>query len=638
MCGIVGTMQFGVPTTPAYNQSALYLTTCLLKASETRGKDATGIAALFEDGNFFVQKMAISSTEFVGRSGGKPDDYEGLLAFIRNYTQAPLRCIIGHCRKKSVGALNNTDNHPIKTGNILGVHNGTLKNDDEIFKNLSCERDGEVDSEAIFRLLEFFTNECKDPFTLDSLEEVCKRLEGTFSFLGFNANNPYQVVSARDGRPAEYCLIKPLGMVLVASEKKFIDLALYSYNEFARLFPTGNEQTEFVKLRQSDVEHMSLADNTMVIFDLTKNVTSETKLSDLYVTRKIPYLVDRMWKVASNIYNSGFGTNRFNNTTSTVDTTVEKKNTTQQNTQSQNTTTTSTETSTETTSTNNKKFTGRIWNSNLNKFVKEFGKKHLVVNGTVLDTERQELMTLSNAHVNAIKDTDEYDAAMKNTSEIKKTADQLAIGLTCVGADYPVEEYSTGENVKFTDKSPDVKQTTILKPNHSAGKAIIEMKQGIERGKKAIAGDLEAKESVILAAKNLKKFQDDIEIADFLGIGLTSLEELPPSALANRLIKKLFGKYFIEGWMDCYNKAQSRNNTLTDKLTRAEAHVRTLKTLQLGIIKEMTPTTEENLNIVAETARTLAETDKLSKETMQEIFSTGDFRESEVLRRIVTAL
>ena len=52
----------------------------------------------------------------------------------------------------------------------------------------------------------------------------------------------------------------------------------------------------------------------------------------------------------------------------------------------------------------------------------------------------------------------------------------------------------------------------------------------------------------------------------------------------------------------------------------------------------MAPATAENLNIAAETARALSDAGKISKDVMQEVFSVGDFRESELLRRIVTAL
>lgn len=642
MCGIIGVLRFGEPTTPSYNASALYLATSLLEASEARGKDATGITALFDDGNFFVQKMAISATEFCARAGGKPDDYEGLLAVLRGYSKAQLRCILGHCRKKSVGALDNTDNHPIKAGNILGVHNGTLKNDAEIFKNLDCQRDGEVDSEAIFRLLQFFTNDCADAFTIDAVKETCKRLEGTFSFLAFNANNPYQVVSARDGRPAEYCLIKPLGMVLIASEKKFIERALYSYSKLARLFPTGNEQTALVSLKQSDVEHETLVTDTIAIFDLTRTVTAETKLSDLYDTCKIPFLIDRLWKSSTtSVYtgNNSYGTGNHSNNAVTTNNYEGKKNTTQEY-----TTLTTGKTTTEVTAC--KETTGRVWNNTLNKFVVSFGKREVVQSGVVINTETKKVTSLIESHIEIIKDAKDLNAVRTGItdSEVKKTTGTVGKCLLDFSSSYPVEDFSNGEAVEIIDASPDIpiQQITMLEKidKSDTEKAIVEMKRGIKKGKQSVAGELGATEAATIAAKAIEKFESDLAVADFMSIDESSLFELSPKAIANRLIRRLFAKFFVQGWLDCYKSINTTpiNDDIPEKLERAEKHVRILKVLQTSLIQELTTDDPQTLRIITETAKTLAETSELSREAMQAIFSTGDIRKSSILRYIVASL
>lgn len=634
MCGIVGVLRFGEPAAPSYNTSAFYLATALLEASESRGKDATGVTALFDDGNFFVQKMAISATEFVGRTGGKPDDYEGLLALLRGYTKAPFRCLLGHCRKKSAGALNNTDNHPIKAGNILGVHNGTLKNDDVIFKKLDCKRDGKVDSEAIFRLLQFFTHDCADPFTMDAVEETCKRLEGTFSFLAFNANNPYQVVSARDGRPAEYCLVKPLGLVLIASEKKFIDLALYNYNKLAKLFPTGNEETTFVPLTKSDVEHATLAVDTMAIFDMTKEIGADTKIEELYTTRKMPFMVDRIWKsTITTTYNGNtYGTNRNTTVNKTAAKTQDKKTSTTQTGQKQGAAST---VGTDSSNTTANEDTGRVWNSSLNKFVNRFGKKSIVVEGVIINTETKSVTDLVEGHLNISKDAEELAKRRKET-EVKKTAEDVANNIEDAEVKTPVEDFSTGESVSFVDLSPKQPVNTKTSTNKCTdGKEIVKMKQGIEKGKNAVAGELGAKEAAIDAAKNLRKFKSASEVAEFLDIDEVTLEELPSEAMANRLIKRLFNQFYTQGWLTCYE------NKDTEKLDKAEKHLRVLKNLQTGLIQELADAEEDDektLTIVAETARTLSESGELSKSVLQNIFSTGDIRKSAVLRRMITAL
>ena len=55
---------------------------------------------------------------------------------------------------------NNLNNHPITAKNVVGVHNGMVYNDDELFKKYSdekyIERAGQVDSEAFFRFIDYF--------------------------------------------------------------------------------------------------------------------------------------------------------------------------------------------------------------------------------------------------------------------------------------------------------------------------------------------------------------------------------------------------------------------------------------------------------------------------------------------------
>jgi glutamine phosphoribosylpyrophosphate amidotransferase len=51
----------------------------------------------------------------------------------------------------------NTNNHPIIAGRVIGVHNGIINNDDALFSKYAnrIERAGQVDSEIIFRLIDY---------------------------------------------------------------------------------------------------------------------------------------------------------------------------------------------------------------------------------------------------------------------------------------------------------------------------------------------------------------------------------------------------------------------------------------------------------------------------------------------------
>ena len=70
--------------------------------------------------------------------------------------------LLGHTRWRTRGDPgNNANNHPIRAGDIVGTHNGTLYNADALFRRLRLPRFAEVDSEVIFRMAQRCTTEGK---------------------------------------------------------------------------------------------------------------------------------------------------------------------------------------------------------------------------------------------------------------------------------------------------------------------------------------------------------------------------------------------------------------------------------------------------------------------------------------------
>ncbi|RLI56709.1 MAG: hypothetical protein DRO87_07795, partial [Candidatus Thorarchaeota archaeon] len=168
MCGIVGAFAFGEPDADKEmekirQEAIIFMTTELLQQTQTRGEDATGVATLFNNGMYIGLKSGEKAVNFISTRGGKETDYEGYVKIWRSKVfnkKHPkyARIHVGHCRKSSVGnSFNNDNNHPIVVDPIIGIHNGTLKNHEIIFKKLDCERTGDVDSEAIMRLVHFYT-------------------------------------------------------------------------------------------------------------------------------------------------------------------------------------------------------------------------------------------------------------------------------------------------------------------------------------------------------------------------------------------------------------------------------------------------------------------------------------------------
>jgi glucosamine 6-phosphate synthetase-like amidotransferase/phosphosugar isomerase protein len=124
----------------------------LLLEIEARGKDSTGMAYV-RQGRAFARKDAIPASAFVKGKITRPIDGASLG--------------ILHTRYATQGTpKNRANNHPILHGSIVGVHNGHINNDDEIFRELGVPRVGQVDSEAAFALID------NEPDTLSALSQI----------------------------------------------------------------------------------------------------------------------------------------------------------------------------------------------------------------------------------------------------------------------------------------------------------------------------------------------------------------------------------------------------------------------------------------------------------------------------------
>lgn len=134
MCGIAG-----ASLSPNEKVNTTKLSNELLLGIEERGRHATGVAWNDATGELWISKAAIAASDYVETSS-VPQDARNFIAHTRWATQG--------------AASNNANNHPIDVGGIVGIHNGCIYNDDDLFELIGSEkRLAEVDSEAIFALL-----------------------------------------------------------------------------------------------------------------------------------------------------------------------------------------------------------------------------------------------------------------------------------------------------------------------------------------------------------------------------------------------------------------------------------------------------------------------------------------------------
>ena len=609
MCGILGILAFGGTLEKKQEkirqEAMIFLSSELLQLTQPRGKDATGIATLFSNCDYMGLKMGIPPTDFVARFGGTEKDFDGYLNIWRKKS-VPARMILGHCRKSSVGnSEDNVNNHPIKVGDIIGVHNGTLSNHDRIFELLKCDRDGTVDSEAIFRLLHYFTNGGADPFSPKVIQEVCKRLHGSYSCLAFAGNNPYQMIGFRDARPMEVLLIKPLKLLLIASDKDFLKHVIFRYNKMANLYYTGI--IGFPPLKKNDVELLSLYDDTLYIFDIRKEIETTSKIADLFISEKIPR-INKIWGISDNssIYNRQADYSTDNNYYTKKDSN-EKKNVDR---------------------------LGMAWNKDAASYQTVTGLKESreysnveidSIDGEVIDAETRKTL------INPEKKTIHNSSNTNKKFDLSHTYNEVDSLITTQAK---INELPAPMNeVSIKDKQ------LLIIPNQDKTEVVLETHPEVLE-KAAIA--LRKEENF----SNVKEVQMALEIEQE-----EDLKQLPLYSLANRIKRFFYKKGWCNGYTDClYTIEKAENVTLStrnllikanNKRKVAEKNIRTMKSI-IQVFNNITMNYQVDLDGVEEVTinkavkEVLSCNNELDIDTIKNIFKPGDFRNKPILKKITS--
>ncbi len=176
MCGIAG---YSLSARSAVDRT--FAAQALLAGIAERGADAVGYAYRLPGETYpVVTKQRTPASKLLERIA-IPAEATQALIHVRDYTK-------GH---PSIAA----NNHPVRHGPVVGIHNGIITNDDELLAPFSCARSEPrmtVDSEAIFALAAHSRN---DPSALEELH-------GALASAWLDQREPDVVFAARGvGRP-----------------------------------------------------------------------------------------------------------------------------------------------------------------------------------------------------------------------------------------------------------------------------------------------------------------------------------------------------------------------------------------------------------------------------------------------------
>jgi glucosamine 6-phosphate synthetase-like amidotransferase/phosphosugar isomerase protein len=175
MCGIAG---YSISAGSSVDRTRA--AQALLAAIAERGADAVGFAYRTQGSDVSLHKQR-SGASAVLEHITIPHDAHQVLLHVRDYTK-------GHPRISA-------NNHPVRHGSVVGVHNGTILNDDELMVGYGLERAEPgmtVDSEVIFAVAELTGSDAR----------AFDAFHGSMAAAWFDERHPELLYLARGvGRP-----------------------------------------------------------------------------------------------------------------------------------------------------------------------------------------------------------------------------------------------------------------------------------------------------------------------------------------------------------------------------------------------------------------------------------------------------
>ena len=222
MCGIFGVI-LGENSGFSYASTKQTLNNLFI-LSETRGKEASGVAFLSSDA-IYVGKYAVPGSQMIVRKEYRNIFKRGLP---KNSTSAngefyyPIG-IIGHSRLVTNGSQHVYDNNqPVISSDMVGIHNGIITNVDDLWARFpALERKYQVDTEILLNLIRKFYSESNS--LLSGVRSAFRLIEGVAS-IAVQFNDLNNVLLATNNGSLYLCSNSAGNAYIFASEKHILHI------------------------------------------------------------------------------------------------------------------------------------------------------------------------------------------------------------------------------------------------------------------------------------------------------------------------------------------------------------------------------------------------------------------------------
>jgi len=258
MCGILGIACWG-QTDPDYKLASdiRSLARRLLTWSTSRGRDASGLCVMSGD-TASLFKLNIPADDLI-----KEHEYSNVIGTISHKKR--FRAMIGHTRMKTKGdQIFNVNNHPIKANKVIGVHNGMISNDEMLFSKYAgtINRAGRVDSEIIFRLIDYYVSKGKD--LIQAVESTHSEMLGGYACAFIHKDWPDYLTIFTNSAPVPIFIFDKYKIMVLASTQAIVRSAM----QVDSLIGNPSKADEIIEVKRGGVR-INLRNGKILKFKLS---------------------------------------------------------------------------------------------------------------------------------------------------------------------------------------------------------------------------------------------------------------------------------------------------------------------------------------------------------------------------------